>query len=88
MYSFEKTVNKEFGGYGVVGIDESKRFTPDVVTFNTMISGLCKRGRQRKQMVVGVDGSRGLQPDVVTFNTMVNGLCREGRWRKLMGCWN
>lgn len=52
--------------------------SPNVVSFNTLISGYCNKGLfglalKVKSLMV----ENGVQPNVVTFNTLINGFCKE-----------
>ena len=50
---------------------------PDVVTFNTLLYGLCLEDRISEALALF--HQMGCTPDAITFNTLINGLCREGR---------
>jgi leucine-rich PPR motif-containing protein len=56
---------------------------PDIVTYNTVIDGLCKIGRlddamsQFSQMI-----GDGLSADIVTFTTLIHGFSMFGKWDK------
>lgn len=53
---------------------------PDVVTFNTLIRGLCVNSRVREAFgVFRLMAGRGCEPDVVSYNTLLDGLVRVGR---------
>ncbi|KAL8238667.1 hypothetical protein R6Q59_015234 [Mikania micrantha] len=50
---------------------------PDVVTYNTMIKGLCKFGNN--VMAIGLlrlMDERGCEPDVVAYSTIIDSLCK------------
>ena len=53
--------------------------TPNVITFNTLINGLCREGRVLKAVAL-LDRmvENGLLPNHITYGTVVNGLCKMG----------
>ncbi|CAI8618095.1 unnamed protein product [Vicia faba] len=60
-----------------------KALFPDVVTFNSRISALCRAGKifeaSRIFRDMQMDGELGLpKPNVVTFNLMLKGFCHQG----------
>ncbi|XP_004504955.1 pentatricopeptide repeat-containing protein At2g17140 [Cicer arietinum] len=60
---------------------------PDVVTFNSRISALCRAGKvfeaSRIFRDMQMDGELGLpKPNVVTFNLMVKGFCQQGMMKE------
>ncbi|PQQ02363.1 hypothetical protein Pyn_34922 [Prunus yedoensis var. nudiflora] len=53
---------------------------PDVVTYNTLIHGLCQSGKWEKAksfLICMVDS--GISPDVYTFAVLISALCKEER---------
>ncbi|XP_031248879.1 pentatricopeptide repeat-containing protein At1g62680, mitochondrial-like [Pistacia vera] len=51
-----------------------------VVTFTTLINGLCKEGKtEEANWLFELMNQRGLQLDVVAFSTMISGLCEVGK---------
>lgn len=53
---------------------------PDVISYNTIIGGLCKEGKWREANDLLGDLPRcGCTPDVVSYRTMFDGLCD---WRQ------
>ncbi|XP_071705380.1 pentatricopeptide repeat-containing protein DOT4, chloroplastic-like [Rutidosis leptorrhynchoides] len=50
----------------------------DIVTYNTMLKGLCKVGNNFTAIALLrlMDG-RGCKPDIVSYNTVIDGLCRD-----------
>ncbi|XP_078431072.1 uncharacterized protein LOC144702921 [Wolffia australiana] len=61
---------------------EAAGFDPDVVTYNTLISGLCRRGKTEEAMeLLEKMESRGLEPDQITYSAMIVGLARRSRSR-------
>ena len=57
----------------------SKGHEPNVVTYNTLIDGLCKEGKIDKAVDILHDMiSKGHEPNVVTYNILINGLCKKG----------
>jgi pentatricopeptide repeat protein len=54
-------------------------FSPDIVTYNSLINGLCKRGRIQEALNLFEKlQAEGIQPDSITYNTLICWLCREG----------
>ncbi|KAJ6758892.1 ATPASE EXPRESSION PROTEIN 3 [Salix koriyanagi] len=52
---------------------ELKGISPSIVTYNTLINGLCKSGRTSEADEV----SKGIQGDVVTYSTLLHGYTEE-----------
>ncbi|XP_031273224.1 pentatricopeptide repeat-containing protein At1g63400-like [Pistacia vera] len=59
-------------------VDERAGLQPNVVTFNSMIDGLCKEGKME-------EANGGLQPNVVMFTIMISGLCELGKMEEVNG---
>ena len=59
---------------------------PELLTFNTMINGFCKKGDMESanllfyKMIDEVD----CLPDTVTFTILIDGYCRKGEFEKAM----
>nr|CAB3494385.1 unnamed protein product [Digitaria exilis] len=61
-----------------------QRVSPDLLTFNMAISGLCKIGQLRKAGDVAKDiRVWGLAPSVVTYNTLINGHLKSSQAGKM-----
>ncbi|MQL80849.1 hypothetical protein Taro_013303, partial [Colocasia esculenta] len=57
-----------------------KGCTPDVYTYSTLISGLCKLGRMDNAAALFKEmGEKGCAPTVVTYSSLIHGLCLCGR---------
>lgn len=60
----------------LLGIILRRGFSPDAVTFNSLIKGLCVENRIKeatwlfKNMI-----AFGVRPDVITYGTLINGFC-------------
>ncbi|KAG5598736.1 hypothetical protein H5410_030106 [Solanum commersonii] len=60
---------------------KQRRIHPNIVTYNSLIDGMCKLGQWEKvrnfvsEMAVNLN----ICPDVCTFNIMIDGLCKEGK---------
>ncbi|KAG0456400.1 hypothetical protein HPP92_024188 [Vanilla planifolia] len=55
-------------------------FDPDVVTYNTLINGYCRKGRVEEALrLFKVMFRRGVEPDLVSYKILMKGLCKEGR---------
>ncbi|XP_078153129.1 pentatricopeptide repeat-containing protein At5g03800-like [Carex rostrata] len=53
--------------------------TPNVISYNTIIDGLCKEGTISKAFSVFEKMlSVGIVPNVVTYSSLIDGLCKEG----------
>ncbi|KAL5224268.1 hypothetical protein ABZP36_010907 [Zizania latifolia] len=56
-----------------------RHLSPDIFTFNTVISGLCRVGQLRKAGDVAKDiRAWGLAPSVDTYNSLIDGYCNRG----------
>ncbi|XP_047177027.1 pentatricopeptide repeat-containing protein At1g05670, mitochondrial-like [Vigna umbellata] len=56
-----------------------KGLTPNVVTYTTLVDGLCKRGEVDIANELLLEMSeKGLQPNVCTYIALINGLCKVG----------
>lgn len=52
-------------------------FNPDIITYNTLIHGLCNLGRMEKAVgLLHELKNEGLVPDLFTFSTMMDGYCK------------
>ncbi|KAI8560978.1 hypothetical protein RHMOL_Rhmol04G0298800 [Rhododendron molle] len=59
---------------------EEKGVHPDVVTYNSLIHGLCSSGRWKEANgMLGEMLDIGISPDIVTFNVLVDALTKEGK---------
>ncbi|GAY52880.1 hypothetical protein CUMW_145370, partial [Citrus unshiu] len=60
-------------------LKERSCFTPDAVTFTSLIKGLCADSRIMEAAALFTKlRVFGCEPDVFTYNTLINGLCRTG----------
>ncbi|KAH7511463.1 hypothetical protein JRO89_XSUnG0200600 [Xanthoceras sorbifolium] len=64
-------------------VDDSnikKKCLPDLITYSTIISGLCKAGRldEAKKKFIEMMGNN-LQPDSVIYDTFIHSFCKEGK---------
>ncbi|XP_071705390.1 pentatricopeptide repeat-containing protein At2g03880, mitochondrial-like [Rutidosis leptorrhynchoides] len=51
---------------------------PDIVTYNTMLKGLCKVGDNFTAIgLLRLMNGRGCKPDIVSYNTVIDGLCSD-----------
>ncbi|KAI3977541.1 hypothetical protein MKX01_000454 [Papaver californicum] len=58
---------------------KKKKILPSVVTYNSVIGGLCKTSKIKQAMDKFTELSEsGLIPDAITYNTLIHGHCREG----------
>ncbi|XP_065868678.1 pentatricopeptide repeat-containing protein At2g17140 isoform X3 [Euphorbia lathyris] len=57
-----------------------KKCLPDLITYSTIINGLCKAGRldDAKKKFIEMKG-KNLQPDSAVYDTFVHSFCREGK---------
>ncbi|TXG53686.1 hypothetical protein EZV62_018942 [Acer yangbiense] len=63
----------------VFGAILRRGFNPSVVTFCSLIKGLCMEGRiMEATRLVKKMVTFGCRPDVVTYGTLIHGLCRTG----------
>ena len=63
----------------------SKGLTPDVVTYTTLIGGLCKVGRiQDAQELILEMQIRGQVLNCRTYATLLHGLCENGQLEEAM----
>ena len=66
-------------GFSVMSKIIKLGFQPDIVTFSTLINGLCTVGKAAQAMEFLYDFvARGYQPNVHTYTTIINGLCKIG----------
>ncbi|KAH9656891.1 Fertility restorer [Citrus sinensis] len=66
-------------GFVVLGRILRSCFTPDVVTFTSLIKGLCAESRITEAAALFTKlRVFGCEPNVFTYNTLINGLCRTG----------
>ncbi|KAM0069100.1 putative tetratricopeptide-like helical domain superfamily [Helianthus debilis subsp. tardiflorus] len=51
----------------------------DVITYSSLIQGLCNFGRETEaaRMLMDMEG-KGVSPSVVTFNILVDSFCKKG----------
>lgn len=63
-----------FDEMGQIGVD------PNIITYSSLVDGLCKGGRSLKAMVLldRMVAERCL-PNTITYSSIINGLCKEGR---------
>ncbi|KAJ8569755.1 hypothetical protein K7X08_006332 [Anisodus acutangulus] len=59
--------------FELLGEMEKKDIKPSVVTYNTIINGLCKAGR----MTEADDVSKGIPGDIITYSTLLHGYMQE-----------
>ncbi|KAI4979393.1 hypothetical protein ZWY2020_016146 [Hordeum vulgare] len=53
--------------------------TPDIVTYNSLIYGLCKSGNvPRAVSLFNKLHSKGMSPTAITYNTLIDGHCKYG----------
>ncbi|PWA79508.1 tetratricopeptide repeat (TPR)-like superfamily protein [Artemisia annua] len=57
-------------------MDSQQGISPDVVTYNSLISALCKIEEAR--LVLYYMHEKGVDPNLVTFNSLINALCLKG----------
>ncbi|KAG6520104.1 hypothetical protein ZIOFF_017136 [Zingiber officinale] len=58
---------------------ESEGFDPDVVTYNTLMDGYCRKGMLSDAFYLyRVMQPRGVEPDLISYTILTNGLCGEG----------
>lgn len=63
-------------------IENEYGFSPDIVTYNTILNGYCKRRRLNAAFhLFDVMPLRGIEPNLVSYTTMIGGLCRDERLR-------
>lgn len=54
--------------------------SPDMVTFGTLIHGLCENGFANKALKILEEAwTSGKELDVFSYSSMINGLCKDGR---------
>ncbi|KAJ0803020.1 putative tetratricopeptide-like helical domain superfamily [Helianthus annuus] len=57
---------------------KQKLCEPDVVTYNTMIKGLCKFGNNVTAVaLLRLMEQKNCKPDIVTYNTIIDSLCKD-----------
>ncbi|XP_074557935.1 uncharacterized protein LOC141813844 [Curcuma longa] len=58
---------------------ESEGFDPDIVTYNTLMDGYCRKGMLNDAFhLYRVMQPRGVEPDLISYTILTNGLCGEG----------
>ncbi|KAJ4794433.1 Pentatricopeptide repeat-containing protein [Rhynchospora pubera] len=66
-------------------ITQRGEFKPDVITYNTVIDGLCKEGAVSKAFCLfGKMHSLGVLPNTVTYTTLIGGICMQGAIKKAL----
>ncbi|KAF8096464.1 hypothetical protein N665_0308s0038 [Sinapis alba] len=64
-------------------MEEEEGFEPDLVTYNTLVSSYCRRGRLKEAFYLyKIMYRRRVVPDLVTYTSLIKGLCKEGRVRE------
>ncbi|KAJ4902494.1 Pentatricopeptide repeat-containing protein [Raphanus sativus] len=64
-------------------MEEEEGFEPDLVTYNTLVSSYCRRGRLKEAFYLyKIMYRRRVVPDLVTYTCLIKGLCKEGRVRE------
>ncbi|KAH0929350.1 hypothetical protein HID58_015077 [Brassica napus] len=64
-------------------MEEEEGFEPDLVTYNTLVSSYCRRGRLKEGFYLyKIMYRRRVVPDLVTYTSLIKGLCKEGRVRE------
>ncbi|KAL0741761.1 hypothetical protein Bca4012_083274 [Brassica carinata] len=64
-------------------MEEEEGFEPDLVTYNTLVSSYCRRGRLKEAFYLyKIMYRRHVVPDLVTYTSLIKGLCKEGRVRE------
>ncbi|URE03795.1 hypothetical protein MUK42_21088 [Musa troglodytarum] len=59
---------------------ESEGFDPDVITYNTLMDGYCRRGMLEDAFhLYRIMRYRGVEPDLISYTILMNGLCRDGK---------
>ncbi|KAL0288122.1 UNVERIFIED_CONTAM: hypothetical protein Scaly_2741400 [Sesamum calycinum] len=82
-------------------MEKSKMSCPNLITYSTLIDGLCGSGRleaaidlfeemdgrleEAKEIFDEMKGA-GLKPDTVIYTTLINSLCRVAELMKLLNC--
>ncbi|KFK33107.1 hypothetical protein AALP_AA6G332000 [Arabis alpina] len=62
---------------------EEEGFEPDLVTYNTLVSSYCRRGRLKEAFYLyKIMYRRRVVPDLVTYTSLIKGLCKDGRVRE------
>ncbi|GLJ49711.1 hypothetical protein SUGI_1054900 [Cryptomeria japonica] len=58
--------------------------TPDLLTYNVFIYGMCKEGKlQKTARVVDEMLDNGFPPDVLTYSTVIHALCKGANMDEL-----
>ncbi|KAK3005105.1 hypothetical protein RJ639_016522 [Escallonia herrerae] len=60
---------------------ERFRCDPVVITYNTLVDGLCRGGKVK--IAHNVIKGQGLKPNSITYNTIIHGLCEAGKLDKV-----
>jgi leucine-rich PPR motif-containing protein len=55
---------------------------PNIVSYGTIIDGLCKIGRMDDAMSQFSMIDNGLSPDMITFTTLIHGFSMYDKWEK------
>lgn len=59
---------------------EAHGYIPNVITFITLIKGLCRQGRMKDAVILFSQmGSKQEAPHIFTYNTLIDGLCKTGK---------
>ncbi|KAJ9564919.1 hypothetical protein OSB04_000885 [Centaurea solstitialis] len=67
-------------GFGVLGLILKRGFTPDNVTYTTLVKGLFLKDRIVEAVRLFKKMIRlGVRPHVVSYGTLINGLCKAGK---------
>ncbi|KDP27439.1 hypothetical protein JCGZ_19800 [Jatropha curcas] len=65
---------------------KNKGILPNVVTYNTLIRGLCMSSRWKEAfMLLNQMLRANVIPNLITFSTLVDGFCKEGKVSKAHG---
>lgn len=77
-------MNKALGFYKNMVVND--RVSPDICTFNTLISGHCREGKVDLALDVFREmKEKGSVPNVISFNTLIGGFFREGNIERAVG---
>ncbi|CAN1247390.1 Pentatricopeptide repeat-containing protein At5g40400, partial [Linum perenne] len=64
---------------------EEEGFEPDIVTYNTLISSYCRKGRfADAYYLYMIMYRRGVLPDLVSYTALKSGLCKEGKMKEAL----
>ena len=75
------------GSFKMAMIDDAQKvfdemtYEPDLVTYNTMVSRLCKKGLMDNARCIAdrMIGTKDCLPDMVTYTTLIDGFCKSGK---------